>query len=168
MATASTNRKRFADKPTLYQEITDKIIAELEAGCVPWVQPWGSSCINATLGLPKNAATGRKYSGINILILWSAVAERGFTGQRWLTFRQALALGGNVRKGEKGARLCGNGAEMGVLTDSGIGAVALESGSLKLWGAWRCTGSSLAKIGCNGRCCRTAWRIMSMRRTLFG
>ena len=102
MATAPTHRKNFADKPTLYQEITDKIIAELEAGCVPWVQPWGSSGVNAALGLPKNAATGRQYSGINILILWSAVAERGFTGQRWLTFRQALALGGNVRKGEKG------------------------------------------------------------------
>jgi antirestriction protein ArdC len=43
MATVPTTRKRFADKPTLYQEITDKIIAELEAGCVPWVQPWGSS-----------------------------------------------------------------------------------------------------------------------------
>jgi antirestriction protein ArdC len=102
MATASTNRKRFADKPTLYQEITDRIVAELEAGCVPWVQPWGSSGINAALGLPKNAATGRKYSGINILILWSTVTARGFTGQGWLTFRQALALGGNVRKGEKG------------------------------------------------------------------
>src|SRR5712671_518990 len=63
-------RKRFADKPNLYQEITDQIIAELEAGCVPWVQPWGSSGINAALGLPKNVATGRQYSGINILILW--------------------------------------------------------------------------------------------------
>jgi antirestriction protein ArdC len=102
MAATPAYRKNLADKPTLYQEITDKIITELEAGCVPWVQPWGSSGINAALGLPKNAATGRKYSGINILILWSAVAERGFTGQSWLTFRQALALGGNVRKGEKG------------------------------------------------------------------
>ena len=97
-AHASTGR----DRASLYQEITDRIIAELEAGRVPWVQPWGASGINASLGLPKNAATGRKYSGINILILWGAVAERGFTGQGWLTFRQALALGGHVRKGEKG------------------------------------------------------------------
>jgi antirestriction protein ArdC len=42
------------------------------------------------------------YSGINVLILWSAVIENGFVGQRWLTFRQALGLGGNVRKGEHG------------------------------------------------------------------
>ena len=69
---------------------------------MPWVQPWGSSGVSAALGLPKNAATGRQYSGINILILWSAVAERGFTGQGWLTFRQALTLGGHVRQGEKG------------------------------------------------------------------
>jgi antirestriction protein ArdC len=100
MGPRTAYRKSFADKPNLYQEITDKIIAELEAGCVPWVQPWGSTGVNATLGLPKNAATGRQYSGINILILWSAVAERGFTGQGWLTFRQALSLGGHVRQGE--------------------------------------------------------------------
>src|SRR3546814_3709596 len=52
--------------------------------------------------MPKNAATGRCYSGINVLILWSAVVGRGFSGQRWLTFRQALGLGGHVRKGETG------------------------------------------------------------------
>ena len=52
--------------------------------------------------MPKNAATGRQYSGINVLILWGAVIEHGFPGQSWLTFRQALALGGNVRKGERG------------------------------------------------------------------
>lgn len=42
--------QNFSGKPTLYEEITDKVIAELEAGCVPWVQPWGSAGINAALG----------------------------------------------------------------------------------------------------------------------
>lgn len=51
-------------KPSLYQEVTDRIIAELEAGRLPWVQPWGRA--KAGLGLPANAATGRRYSGINI------------------------------------------------------------------------------------------------------
>ena len=37
-----------------------------------------------------------------MLILWGAVIEHGFSGQSWLTFRQALGLGGNVRKGERG------------------------------------------------------------------
>jgi antirestriction protein ArdC len=58
--------------------------------------------VRAPLGLPKNAATCRAYSGINVLILWSAVVENGFMVQSWLTFKQALALGGYVRKGERG------------------------------------------------------------------
>ena len=92
--------KSFADRSSLYQEITDRIIAELEQGRLPWVQPWAGAA--APLGLPKNAATGRPYSGINILILWGAVAEHHFTGQSWLTFRQALKIGAHVKKGERG------------------------------------------------------------------
>jgi antirestriction protein ArdC len=95
--------KSFADRNGLYQEITNKIIAELEQGRVPWVQPWAN--VSAPLGLPRNAATGRAYSGINILILWCAVAERGFNGQNWLTFRQALKIGAHVKKGEKGTTI---------------------------------------------------------------
>ena len=90
------------DRASLYDEITDKIIAELEAGRVPWVQSWGTNAAKAPLAIPKNASTDRQYSGINILILWGAAIERGFTGQSWLTFRQALSLGGHVRKGERG------------------------------------------------------------------
>ncbi len=90
------------DRANLYDEITEKIIAELEAGRVPWVQPWGTAAAKAPLAMPKNASTDRQYSGVNILILWRAVIEHGFTGQNWLTFRQALSLGGHVRKGERG------------------------------------------------------------------
>ncbi|MCV0368910.1 zincin-like metallopeptidase domain-containing protein [Filomicrobium sp.] len=90
------------DRASLYDEITDKIITELEAGRIPWVQPWGTAAAKAPLAMPRNAATGRHYSGINVLILWGSVVEHGFPGQSWLTFRQALALGGNVRKGERG------------------------------------------------------------------
>ena len=90
------------DRASLYDEITGKIIAELEAGRVPWVQPWGTAAAKAPLAMPRNAATGRHYSGINVLILWGAVIQQGFPGQSWLTFRQALSLGGNVRKGERG------------------------------------------------------------------
>ena len=90
------------DRTSLYTEITDKIIAELEAGRIPWVQPWGTAAIKAPLAMPRNASTQRGYSGINVLILWGAVVEHGFSGQSWLTFRQALGLGGHVRKGERG------------------------------------------------------------------
>ena len=87
---------------SIYDDITSRIIAELEAGRLPWVQPWGTASAKAPLALPRNAATSRQYSGINILILWGAVVQQGYPTQAWLTFRQALALGGNVRKGERG------------------------------------------------------------------
>src|SRR6185312_2941737 len=89
-------------RTNLYDEITTKIISELEAGRLPWVQPWGTAAAKAPLAMPRNATTGRQYSGINVLILWGAVIQHGFSGQSWLTFRQALSLGGNVRKGERG------------------------------------------------------------------
>ena len=87
------------NRTSLYEEITDKIIAELEAGRIPWVQPWGTAAAKAPLAMPQNASTRRRYSGINVLILWGAVIERGFSGQSWLTFRQALGLGGQRPKG---------------------------------------------------------------------
>ena len=89
---------------SLYAELTARVIAELEEGRLPWVQPWDSAACGCTM--PANAATGRRYSGINVLILWGAVVERGFASQRWLTFRQALNLGGHVRRGEKGTVVC--------------------------------------------------------------
>ena len=59
-------RAKGAAKPNLYDEMTARIIAELEAGRAPWVQPWGTSRAKAGLGLPKNALTGRAYSGVNV------------------------------------------------------------------------------------------------------
>ncbi len=93
-------------RETIYQEVTDRIVIELEAGRVPWVQPWGAPNAEAGLGLPKNASTAKSYSGINILILWGDVVARGFTCQNWVTFRQAKQMGGSVRKGERGATVC--------------------------------------------------------------
>lgn len=89
-----------APRVSLYEEVTATIIAQLEAGVFPWVQPWSAAA--AGVGLPRNAVTGRPYSGINVLILWGAVIESGYAAQDWLTFRQALAAGGCVRKGERG------------------------------------------------------------------
>ena len=102
MSRHDRNARSGADRTSLYDDITNKIIAELEAGRVPWVQPWGTASAKAALAMPANAATGRQYSGINVLILWGAVIEHSFPVQSWLTFRQALSLGGHVRKGERG------------------------------------------------------------------
>jgi len=90
------------DRPAdLYAEVTARIVAELEAGRLPWVQPWGEAGAPVP-GLPRNAVTGRAYSGINVVILWAAVIARGWSSQDWLTYRQAQAAGGQVRKGERG------------------------------------------------------------------
>lgn len=105
MSRTTARARAGSDRASLYDDITNKIIAELEAGRVPWVQPWGTAAAKAPLAMPNNAATGRRYSGINVLILWGSVIEHGFPGQSWLTFRQALALGGNVRKGERGTNV---------------------------------------------------------------
>lgn len=86
---------------SLYDEVTQRIITQLEGGRLPWVQPWGRAG-GAALSLPRNGITGRRYSGVNILLLWGAVIEHGYPTQGWLTFRQALAAGGCVRKGERG------------------------------------------------------------------
>lgn len=99
-ARKSRRSVRVAPKMSLYDEVTAQIIAQLEEGIFPWVKPWNSG--NAVTGLPRNAISGRQYSGINILILWGAVIDGGYPSQDWLTFRQALAAGGCVRKGEKG------------------------------------------------------------------
>jgi antirestriction protein ArdC len=88
------------ERINLYQQITDRIIADLEAGRVPWVQPWGTA--SAGIGMPHNAVSSRRYSGINVLTLWHAVVSRGFSSHAFLTFRQAAALGGSVRRGERG------------------------------------------------------------------
>jgi len=89
------------NRANLYDEVTARIVAELEAGRFPWVQPWGRTCGTGP-SLPRNALTGRPYSGVNILILWGAVIEHGFPSQSWMTFRQAQEAGGCVRKGERG------------------------------------------------------------------
>jgi antirestriction protein ArdC len=84
----------------LYEQVTAKIVAELEAGAVPWTKPWRSSHSGSVM--PQNFVTRRPYSGINIPILWGAAIGAGYERHHWLTFKQAKALGAHVRKGERG------------------------------------------------------------------
>jgi len=79
---------------TVYEIITSQILAELEKGEVPWRKPW------CTLP-PANLITKKPYRGINVFLL----AVRGYGSPYWLTFNQARQLGGNVRKGEHGAKI---------------------------------------------------------------
>ena len=102
MSRSTTRKRSGGDRTNFYDDITNKIIGELEKVRFPWVQPWGTPSAKAQLAMPKNASTSRNYSGINVLILWGEVIEKAYSGQSWLTYRQALALGGHVREGERG------------------------------------------------------------------
>ena len=88
-------------KRDLYAEVSTRIVAELEAGAAPWVKPWSAT---AGMNKPSNAVTNRPYSGCNVLLLWMAQTA-GYRTPRFLTFKQALELGGNVRKGEHGTKV---------------------------------------------------------------
>ena len=78
-----------------YAAVTDRIIAALEQGVIPWRQPWA-------VGAPRNAITDRPYRGLNPIVLALAANERHYSDPRWLTYKQAQNRGGNVRRGEHG------------------------------------------------------------------
>lgn len=91
------------EKFDLYQSITDSIIQAIEAGIARNSKPlW---CGQGSSGMPRNYATGKRYSGVNVLVLWLAAEAHGYSDSRWLTFKQATAAGGTVRKGEHGSRI---------------------------------------------------------------
>lgn len=86
-------------KRNLHQEITAKIMGQLQAGVVPWRKPWHSI---GTGAMPRNAITQRAYSGCNVPLLWMARDAAQWESAEFLTFKQAQEAGGSVRKGEKG------------------------------------------------------------------
>ncbi len=90
-------------KSDIYQRVTDQIVASLETGIRPWLQkPWSGEHAAGRITRPLRG-NGVPYQGINILMLWGAAMEKGYSAPIWLTFKQALALGGAVRKGERGS-----------------------------------------------------------------
>ncbi|HAZ7997347.1 TPA: DUF1738 domain-containing protein [Escherichia coli] len=84
----------------LYQHVTDRIIASIEAGTPAWRKPWTGEA--ATMQMPLRS-NGEAYRGINVVMLWLTAAEKGYRSAYWFTYRQAKKLGGQVRKGEKGS-----------------------------------------------------------------
>jgi antirestriction protein ArdC len=80
----------------VYRIVTDRIVAQLEQGTVPWHRPWKSG---GPAGAPRNLASGRPYRGVNVFLLSSL----GYSSPWFLTCRQAKERGGHVRAGEHGA-----------------------------------------------------------------
>ena len=92
----------------VYTRVTDQIIAALERGTKPWEPSWKNG--SRTGGVMPLRACGIPYKGINILLLWIAAEKAAYHLPTWLTFKQALELGGCVRKGEKGTGIVYAGA----------------------------------------------------------
>ena len=105
---ASVRLNRFAlhrsipMKNSLYDQVTRTIISEMESGILPWERPWADGKV---VEPARNALTGRGYSGINVLLLWDAVCQHGFSTNRWMTFNQARRVAGGVRRHQKGTRI---------------------------------------------------------------
>jgi antirestriction protein ArdC len=84
----------------LYQSITQKIVDQLSQGVRPWQCPWNAT---SAFGPPSRPlrSNGKRYSGVNVLVLWLEAQLRSYSIPVWITFRQAKELGGSVKKGEK-------------------------------------------------------------------
>src|SRR5260370_23504776 len=97
----------------IYQQVTARIIAGLEAGTVPWRKPWRTAG-----GMPRSMSTGRRYQGVNVMLLAMTAADRGYTSSWWGTRRQVSEQGGWIRKGQnrengKGATYVSLGRDYG-------------------------------------------------------
>lgn len=94
------NQSSSAKRRDVYEQVTARIAADLEKGVRPWRQPWKDA--NDGFARPQRH-NSLPYSGINVLMLWSVALERGYLASIWMTFNQAMDLGGHVRKGERGS-----------------------------------------------------------------
>ena len=83
----------MASNIDVYEQVTDQVIAALEAGVAPWRKPWTGT------DMPLSLSTKKPYRGINLFIL--AIAGTKYNSQWWGTFNAIKARGGSVRKGEK-------------------------------------------------------------------
>ena len=99
----STNTRptEAESRADIYQRITDRIAAAIEAGAGKWRMPWHPGADGAAPVLPVNAATGKPYRGVNTVVLWAAAQAEGYPSAIWATYRQWAELGAQVRKGER-------------------------------------------------------------------
>jgi antirestriction protein ArdC len=107
-------------KKDVYSKITDQIVSELEKGVRPWLKPWNAEHAEGRITRPLRA-NGIPYRGINVVMLWSAAMAKGYAAPQWMTFKQALELNANVRKGETGSLVVYTSKFTRTETDNGTG-----------------------------------------------
>src|SRR4051794_15348792 len=95
-ATLSRCAQSSNSRQSVYQLVTDRILEALDRGVIPWRRPWGGRQL-----APKSATTGQPYRGVNTWLLFISAELNGYESPWWMTYKQAQALGGQVRKGER-------------------------------------------------------------------
>ena len=93
------SRKAEAERTDIYARITDRIVADLEKGVRPWMKPWSGRQHGMAASPGRCATMACPIHGMNVLLLWSEQVSRGFTSSMWMTFKQALELGGGRAQG---------------------------------------------------------------------
>lgn len=89
----------FMTKLPYYEVVANQILESLKTGTAPWLKPWEPGVGNGQI--PYNPITGKRYRGINALYLMVNQSH----DNRWLTYKQALSIDAQVRKGEKGTTI---------------------------------------------------------------
>ena len=96
------NTTTNSTRADVYSRVTNRIIADLEQGVRPWMKPWNGDNAAGRITRPLRH-NGTPYRGVNVLLLWGEAMEKGYTSSTWMTYRQAIELNAQVRKGEHGA-----------------------------------------------------------------
>lgn len=88
-------------KQDVYREITDAIVRAIEQNPGSVELPWHRG--GASHDRPRNAYSGKAYSGVNVLTLWLDAEVKRYSSDLWATYKQWEMLGAYVQKGEKGS-----------------------------------------------------------------
>lgn len=92
--------ERPAAREDVYARVAGQIVADLERGVRPWAKPWNAEHAAGRIARPLRS-NGEPYRGMNVLLLWSSAADRGYAARIWMTFNQAKELKAHVRAGER-------------------------------------------------------------------
>jgi len=99
---SAPEKTNIESRGDVYARVTNRIVADLEKGVRPWLQPWNTEHLAGRISRPLRG-NGQPYKGINVITLWIEATAKGFSCPIWMTYRQALELKGQVRKGERGS-----------------------------------------------------------------
>lgn len=97
---AKLKDERLDNTKTYVEKVADKIIDALKNGTAPWVRPWKGG--ELSIRKPINPLSNKAYKGINMINLYMEASLNGYEDPRWVTYKQAQSLGGQVKPGEKG------------------------------------------------------------------